>query len=390
MTLYTLYIDESGEAGIRNVRSGSSLGASPFMTLGAVLTESRRKSEIERCLQRVQKLIGKRNGLHCAQLSHSQKVFYTRSIASQPVICFGLISRKGTLGNYGNRIGHNPRKFYNKCAQYLLERVGKFLQDFAIRADDVDVVFEEGLFDYATLRAFIGICQKNPKHPDTAYLRNINIAKLKSAKKSEESLLQLADLVAHSLYQTVHKSDKNHNIPEPRYLKELQHRFYADGKTGEVLSHGIKLVHELEDIKFDADVELFIRDLRGLKGASLSGVFSADHIENTQSAPGFNLAGVSVTSRIDDKGEIDLMNTVLDSLKPKLTKLIQEVWCDSKADSTFFVHLKPCLRSDANAIGQALLKAFIKFNGGHNGIYLEGAKGEIIEIGADWNEGDVG
>ena len=34
---YTLYIDESGEAGINKVRSDLSPGASPYMTLGGCL-----------------------------------------------------------------------------------------------------------------------------------------------------------------------------------------------------------------------------------------------------------------------------------------------------------------------------------------------------------------
>jgi hypothetical protein len=124
---YTLLVDESGEAGIGKIRSGSLGGASPYMTLGAVLIENRSRDTLEKLLDEIRKDF-KRKSLHCSELNHYQLIHYARQIAKQRVRLFGVISRKATLGPYKSAISDDNKKYYNKCVQYLLERVGWFVE----------------------------------------------------------------------------------------------------------------------------------------------------------------------------------------------------------------------------------------------------------------------
>lgn len=253
-TRFTLYVDESGEAGIEKVRTANSGGASPYMTLGAVLIPNQSRAHMTKALEKLKVEIGKKR-LHCAELKHYQLLHYARAVALMKLRLFGVISRKETLGSYKSDIAADSSMYYNKCAQYLLERVGWFMEARDIPRDNVDIVFERANVDYDMMKNLIRKCQRNPQHKNTKRLRNIDVDRIVEQKKSDEPLLQIADLVAHSLYKCVDKSDKNHGIPEPRYVRELGPRFFGAPKDEKVVGAGIYCVHTTKDLKLDADVE---------------------------------------------------------------------------------------------------------------------------------------
>lgn len=257
---YTLFVDESGEAGIGKVHTDKIAGASPYMTLGAVLIPETRYVDIERAVDRISAQLDKKF-LHCNKLKHQQKALYAREMAKQKILCFGIISQKSTLGSYGAEIDGSSARYYNKCAQYLLEKVGKFMKLNNIPADDLSIVFEEGNFNYSGLRALISACRRNPMQPDTKYLNNINPFSISTKCKNGEPLLQPADLVAHALFKCVDKTRTNFQIPEPRYLRELKGAFFHDTKTGLIDNYGIKAVHHLSELSLDDDIHSFLTKL---------------------------------------------------------------------------------------------------------------------------------
>lgn len=262
MTSYTLYVDESGDAGLGNVRTATTGGATPYFTLGAVLVSDDISDPLCAHLKDVEQEIGK-GTLHCQQLKHRQKVYFAREMAKAPILCFGVISMKGTLGTYKKDIASDPVMYFNKCAQYLLERLGAFMKEHSVSQDDMRVIFEEGLHSYARFRGFIKACQKKPRWPNTDLLRHIDLSKIVDAPKANEPLFQVADLVAHSLFSAVDRTSGNFQIPEPRYLNELHKRFYHDKGSGKVVKHGIWPIHELDQINLDDDVHRLFESFRG-------------------------------------------------------------------------------------------------------------------------------
>lgn len=257
MNTYTLYIDESGETGLKKIRAPTAVGASPYMTLGGVLIPDPIKEEVISHLDEITKTIGRKN-LHCSNLNHRQKVYFSREMSKISIVFFGVISLKSTLGNYKNDINSDGTKYFNKCAQYMLERVGSFLTEQKISSNQLKIIFEEGYHEYAQFRSFIKACQISPIHPNTKYLRNLDIAKIFDASKVDEPLLQIADLVAHSLFKAVDKTERNYFIPEPRYLSEIHKNFYHDPKTKEILNFGLRPIHKLSQINLDEDVYALI------------------------------------------------------------------------------------------------------------------------------------
>lgn len=156
---YTVFIDESGEAGIEKVRSASSGGASPYMTLGAALIRNRSRKGVENSLEKIRQVLGKPT-LHCSQIGHYQILHFARQITLQKMRLFGVISRKDTLGSYRDVIAADSDMYYNKCVQYLLERVGWFMEARGIPPENLDIVFEKANVDYEKMRNLLYACQK--------------------------------------------------------------------------------------------------------------------------------------------------------------------------------------------------------------------------------------
>lgn len=253
MSKYFVFIDESGESGIKTVRTQSSGGASPYMTIGGFIVKHSARKTVEQHLQEISNTLGK-NRLHCNKLKHNQKVYFAREIAKSPIVCFGVISLKATLGTYKEIISSDNIKYFNKCAQYFLERVSFFMDNHNIKGDDLNIIFEQGHHDYAKFRSFIKKCQENPLHPATALLKTINIANISEAKKEDEPLLDIADLIAHALFKAVDKTIINFAIPETKYLLEIHKKFYSNPRTSKVINYGIKPIHSLDDLNLDDDV----------------------------------------------------------------------------------------------------------------------------------------
>jgi len=249
----TLFIDESGEAGVSKVRSETSGGASQYMTLGGALIRNTNGPVIRKRIEDLQHEF-KRKYLHCSELKHEQKIYYARELSKQKIKFFGLISRKATLGSYRLRISDDSKRYYNKCASYLLERVGRFINENSFHRDDLDIIFEEGNFDYEGLKTYIRKCQDNPINSNARYLTNINADNIKTAKKNDDIMLCTADLNAHALYKCVDKHQGNYYIPEPRYYAELRDKFFKCNKSGRVEGAGLKVVHQLSDLNLDSDV----------------------------------------------------------------------------------------------------------------------------------------
>lgn len=198
---------------------------------------------------------------HATELNHSQTVYFSRKSAELNLRFFAVISKKTTLSSYAEDISKSPHKFYNKCTQYLLERVGEYLKGKGMFDSDPDVVFEGRNHNYDSLRRYITKIKGNPQHTEAQNLQCFNPFGFVERSKEEEVLLKYADLAAHAVYQCVNKTPKNYLIPEPRYISELQSRFGAD-EDGKVLGVGLKCIHSIESIGLDSDVKQRIERLR--------------------------------------------------------------------------------------------------------------------------------
>lgn len=257
----TVYIDESGEAGISKIRSETSSGASPYFVLAAAVMPSAVQIAARKTLDEVESRIP-RKWRHATELTHAQTTYWARYAATNNLRFFAVISNKSTLGTYSERIARDPDKFYNKCAVYLLEKVGEYIAQVGYVQEPPDVVFESRNHDYDAMRRYILKIKENPLHTEARHLSIYNPFAIVSRSKEEEPLLKYADIASYSVYQCANKSEANFFIPEPRYLLELSKRFGVD-ESGKVLHTGIKCIHKLSDLRLDPEIETTLTQLRG-------------------------------------------------------------------------------------------------------------------------------
>lgn len=256
-----IFIDESGEAGISKIRSETSGGASPYFVLAAAVMPSAAAIHASSVLKDVNKRFSPKKWGHATDLNHSQTVYWARNSTQVNLRFFAVVSNKSTLGDYAKLIENSPDKFYNKCAVYLLERVGKYLSAKGLATETPDIIFERRNHDYDALRRYIGKIKDNPLHEDARYLSIFNPFAIVARGKDEDPLLKYADIAAYSVYQCVNKAPTNYGIPEPRYLDELSKKFGAD-ENGNILGAGIKCIHSLDQLMLDDEIKSQLLKMR--------------------------------------------------------------------------------------------------------------------------------
>ena len=257
---FKIFIDESGDAGISNIREQGGYGSSPYFVLGATVVH---KNTIPSALKRLEAFdaaIGKK-WRHCTDLKHAQLVLLTRTLKPTKMRLFSVVSNKSTLQEYSTLIKRDPQKFYNKCAVYLLEKVARYIHLIGKADNEPEIVFEERNHDYDRLIRYLRKVRANPQYPESKFLKMINPFALSAVPKNKDKMLKFADLTAFATYQCFNKSSANYEIPEPRYLTEIQSKFGCD-KNGKVLDYGIKCIHKLSDLEADRDVASKLREFR--------------------------------------------------------------------------------------------------------------------------------
>lgn len=263
---YTLFVDESGDQGLDKVRGlGSPHGASPYMTLGACLVPDIERSALLSLLDRLASEF-KKTDLHCNELNHFQIAKFSRTVAREArVKLFAIVSKKSTLGTYKNDISGKgqDQRYYNKCVQYLLERVGEFMLINNISSDSLSIVFEtRERHNYQALRAYIRKIIRSPIDERAArFLARIDPLSITDQTKLQQKLLSYADLVAYASYQAVNDAGRNLGVPEQRYMRELKDKFFADEATGLICEKGAKLLM-MRSMQLDEVTAAFFSNLK--------------------------------------------------------------------------------------------------------------------------------
>lgn len=263
---YTLLIDESGDEGIEPEIIEK--GASPLFFFGAVLIKTDDLTPIRATIEEIANQTQREpKRLHFSEFSHRTKVLCCQKISDLPITIFGIISDKSQLkkAGYLQRLRSIKGGFYNKNAAFLLELVGKYVQEQDIALESI--IFEEKKHDYNRMKNYlravktdkVGVrrklnYQKGFRH-NADLLKNIDTNAITTKTKPEESLLFLADMVANSLYNACVPCKKN--ITEPRYLEEITNTFHSDS-NGRILNHGINVIMNIQDMNMQPRVQTLL------------------------------------------------------------------------------------------------------------------------------------
>jgi hypothetical protein len=138
-----------------------------------------------------------------------------------------------------------------------------FLQHHQIPPSKVSAAVEKSnSFVLTKFQNYIRQCQNRPVYNETEFLKNIDVNSIYEQPKNEQPLLQLPDLVAHSLFQCVNERRGNYGIKETAYLHDIRSRFHCSKVDGVICGYGIKPIHNLKDLNLDDEVTEFLTNLR--------------------------------------------------------------------------------------------------------------------------------
>lgn len=241
---YTLFVDESGDQDLDKFRTDvRQTGSDPFLVFGAALVPTHSLDAFRDDLKDILDEINS-EALHCNKLSHLKRAYFARRVANMRALLFGVVSKKETVGEYRQKIegAKSGQDYYNKCASYLLERVGHFMTINDYSSDQLSVIFDKKNHDYQRLRNFVSAIRKAPIDDRAKYMSAIDPLGITALAKKDEILLSLADLSAFSLYQSVTQTKTNFFLPEQRYLIELKEKFWKNPEISQVANHGIKYI----------------------------------------------------------------------------------------------------------------------------------------------------
>jgi len=199
-------------------------------------------------------------------MTHLKVAYFARSVKDMRVQLFGVVSRKSIVGSYKKEIAGEKQAqyYYNKCLHYLLERVGHFLSVNDIPSKETSVVFEEKKHDYQRLRNYIVQNRRRPLHENARYLARIAPLSITSTKKTEETLLSLADWTAYAIYQSASETKANFMIPEQRYFREIKEKFWSDPETSKIADYSLKYIMRYE-MKLQGETDHLVQKLHRKK-----------------------------------------------------------------------------------------------------------------------------
>ncbi|WP_299938281.1 DUF3800 domain-containing protein [uncultured Pelagimonas sp.] len=242
---YVLLIDESGDQGLERVMTdGNPYGASSYLTMGATLVPTDFLDSFRETLSAISDTIGAKE-LHCVDLNHSQISYLAKEIAKLRMLCFGVVSKKLTLGSYKDELSETAQAqdYYNKCSQYLFELVCGFMALNDIKSSDISIVFEEKRgHDYQRQARYLNAVANKPIDKRAAKLNHLSPFIIDAKPKDAEPLLAIADCVAYGLHKAICSENNRLQLTEQRYLRELKGKFYKCPETGKIANHGIKFI----------------------------------------------------------------------------------------------------------------------------------------------------
>lgn len=88
---FSVYIDESGEAGISKIRGSGKPGASQYLVLGAVVCAPTAEVHLKNMMEEFRRTIRKQSWRHATDLGHFEKVFLAREVNRMPVRLFSVV-----------------------------------------------------------------------------------------------------------------------------------------------------------------------------------------------------------------------------------------------------------------------------------------------------------
>jgi hypothetical protein len=266
---YILYVDESGDPGLRTVRPLDVNGASEWMTMGGVLISARREQQIQ---QEIGVLRASLRGhkaphIHFADLSPSKKAQVMGALASWPIRGFVVCSNKRNMrGQHDAKPEANIVEvkswFYAWLFRVLLERVSKYVRHRSMaelgRPGTLKIeLSQRGGVRYVGIRAYLYYLRQTFRSGVGALPQGtidwdvIDIEQIRDYSHRTRAGLQMADWVAGAFFKAADKH--NTGGSDPTFAKLLEPRMAMLPPSMLKAGFSVKLLPNFKRLRVDAD-----------------------------------------------------------------------------------------------------------------------------------------
>lgn len=225
---FVAYIDESGDEGFKFNENGS--GSSRWFVISAIVVRKSNDLKLVEGAKQAREQISfqPRQQIHFCKLRHEQRVPVARVIGSLPVRTVNILIHKPSIAD-PEIFQQEAYSLYRYASRLLLERISWLCRDNR-RKDEgngrVQLIYSNrSAMSYEDLKAYIAQLQHKPNGQVVNIDWNVIDANLVRAVNHDQLAgLQLADVVASSMYQAVNPN--RYGDTETKYFQLLSKTVY--------------------------------------------------------------------------------------------------------------------------------------------------------------------
>lgn len=266
---YILYVDESGDPGLKTVRPIDENGASEWLTMGAVLISAKREQEIQTRIGNLRTSLRghKAPDIHFADLSDPKKAQVVGALASWPVRAFVVCSNKRNMRGLQDAkpeadIVQVKSWFYAWLFRVLMERVSKYVLHRSLielgRPGTLKIeLSQRGGVRYVGMRAYFHWLRQTFRSGVGALPQGtiewdvIDIQQINDFPHKTRAGLQMADWVAGAFFKAADKHSTGG--ADPRFAKILEPRMARLPPSTLKAGFSVKLLPKYRGLRIDTD-----------------------------------------------------------------------------------------------------------------------------------------
>lgn len=231
---FVAYIDESGDEGFTFRADGS--GSSRWFVLSAVVVRKSNDLALVAAAKQARSTIKlpEKKPIHFCKLAHAQRVVVARIVGQQPIRTVSVLIHKPSI-NDPERYQQQAYTLYRYASRLLLERVSWLCRDHRKpREGDgkVDLIYSNrSAMSYQDLRQYLSYLRNQGTDQVRIDWGVLDEHKVRAVNHDQLAGLQLADVVASSVYQAVNPNlygdveERYFHLIAPTVYHNKQNRF---------------------------------------------------------------------------------------------------------------------------------------------------------------------
>lgn len=249
---FRVYIDESGDEGF--VFKPDHQGSSRWLVLSAVIVRKEKDAGVVHLMREIREMLGKpkNHPVHFLKLDHAPAVAVARRLgeAAELMRTVSVLLHKPSIEER-ERFQANKHQLYRYASRLLLERVSWFCRDHAIQGvgnGRAEIIYSNrDQMSYDDLRDYLRkLRDEESGQKVTIHWPSFDPDHVRAVQANQMAGLQIADVVAHSLYKAV--SPNRFGDVESRYASHLRPTFYRH--KGSFHGYGLKFwPHDLQKLQ---------------------------------------------------------------------------------------------------------------------------------------------